>query len=129
MNMMIFLLSPSNGVGLLIYFSLMGEPLSLGNSGWGRSVSGFCGRVGGCGSWGVGGHSTGGWSKVGLLSGDWLTVGPSMGSWSSILSFGSSCHHVDSCFNRVLPQLSVHLSVLLFSNSASDDTESKRSVS
>ena len=70
----------------------MGEPSSLGNSGWGRSVGGFCGGVGGCGSWGVGGHSTGGWLKVGLSSGDWLTVGPSMGSWSRILSFRSLCH-------------------------------------
>ena len=49
----------------------MGEPSSLGNSGWGGSVGGFCGGgVGGQGSWGVGGHSTGGWSKVGLSSGD-----------------------------------------------------------
>ena len=45
---MIFRLSPSNGVGLLIDFSLMGEPLSLGVSGWGGSVGGYCGRVGGC---------------------------------------------------------------------------------
>ena len=43
---MIFRLSPSNGVGLLIDFSLMGEPSSLGVSGWGGSVGGFCGRVG-----------------------------------------------------------------------------------
>ena len=110
----------------------MGEPSSLGNSGWGRSISGFCGgRVGDCGSWRVGGHG----EKVGLSSGNWSRVGPLMGNCSSIPSFGSSCHSsvimsiFDGAFNQILPQLLVCLFVSLFGSSASGDTESKRLVS
>ena len=68
-----------------------------------------------------------------LSSGDWLTVGPSMGSWSSILSFGSLCRSSVIMLILVLIgsflDLSVRSLVSLFGNSASGDTESKRSVS
>ena len=59
----------------------MGEPSSLGNSGWGGSIGGFCGG-------GIGGH---GGEKMGLSLGGQLKVGPSMGNCSSIPLFGLLC--------------------------------------